>query len=102
LSLVKNVDKVSNICQDVIGDVTGILSGSIGATIIIIILLRRPGISQILLSILITSGIAAITVAGKAAVKSMALANKVSIISKTGLFIYFVTYIFRKKKPLKN
>ena len=102
LTLVKNVDKVSNICQDVIGDVTGILSGSIGATIILIILLRRPNVSQILLSILITSGIAAITVAGKAGVKNIALANKVTIISKTGLFIYFVTYIFRKKQHKKN
>jgi CBS domain containing-hemolysin-like protein len=97
LNLVKNVEKVANICQDVIGDVTGILSGSIGATIIIIILLRNPSLNQILMSILITSGIAAITVAGKAIIKSIALAHSVFIISKAGLFIYFITFILKKK-----
>jgi CBS domain containing-hemolysin-like protein len=99
LNLVRNVERVSTICQDVVGDVTGILSGSIGATIIIIILIRNHNLNQILMSIVITSSIAAFTVAGKAIIKSIALAHSVLIISKTGLFIYYITFIFKKKHP---
>ena len=102
LNLVKNADRVSNFCMDVIGDVSGIVSGSIGATIIVIILLKNPGLKQVLMSIIVTSGIAAVTVAGKAGGKNIAIANCVPIISKTGLLIYFFTQIFKKRQKQKK
>ncbi len=34
IKLVKNASQVSNFCNDVIGDISGIISGSLGATII--------------------------------------------------------------------
>ena len=97
LNLVKNVDKVANFCQDVIGDITGILSGSIGATIIVEILFKNPNLNQFLMSILMISTISAVTVASKAAAKNIALAHNVTIISKMGLIIYYVTYFFKRK-----
>lgn len=97
LNLVKNADRVSNFCLDVIGDVTGIVSGSIGATIIVIILLKNPGLKQVMMSIIVTSGIATFTVAGKAVGKNIAIKNCVPIIRKTGLMIYFFTQIFKRR-----
>lgn len=97
LNLVKNVDKVANFCQDVVGDITGILSGSIGTTIIVVILFKNPSLNQLLISILMISTISAATVAGKAVAKNIALNHSVTIISKIGLCIYYVTYFFRRK-----
>jgi hypothetical protein len=97
LNLVKNVDKVANFCQDVVGDITGILSGSIGATIIVVILFKNPSLNQLLISILMISTISAATVAGKAVAKNIALNHSVAILSKIGLYIYYVTYFFKRK-----
>ena len=97
LNLVKNADRVANICQDVIGDVTGIVSGSIGATIIVVILFKNPSLNQFLMSILMISTISAVTVAGKAVGKNIAIKNCVPIVRKTGLMIYFLTQIFKRK-----
>ena len=97
LNLVKNVDKVANFCQDVVGDITGILSGSIGATIIVVILFKNPNLNQLLISILMISTISAATVAGKAVAKNIALNHSVAILSKIGLYIYYVTYFFKRK-----
>jgi CBS domain containing-hemolysin-like protein len=102
LNLVKNADRVANICQDVIGDVTGIVSGLIGAAIIAILLLKNPGLKQVLMSIIVTSGIAAVIVAGKAGAKNIAIENCVPIIKKTGLLIYFFTQFFKRKQKQKS
>lgn len=98
LNLIKNADRVANFCQDVIGDITGILSGSLGATIIVVILFKNPGLNQFLMSMLMISTISAVTVAGKAVAKNMALKHSVTIISKIGIFIYYITYFFKRKK----
>ncbi len=74
IALVKNADKVSSICADVIGDVCGILSGSAGASIIAKIVLENAGnFKVVLISSLITALIAGITIFGKASLKRYAI-----------------------------
>lgn len=73
IKLVRNASQVSNFCNDVIGDISGIISGAIGTTIIYNIIntygLKNGG----MLSIIITSLIASLTVGGKAFGKSVAM-----------------------------
>lgn len=71
LWLVKNAEKVSSICNDVIGDICGIMSGSTAA--VIIASLPFSGTTGFLISLVITSLVAGITVGGKAFGKGFAI-----------------------------
>lgn len=90
IKLIRNADKVSNFCNDVIGDISGIISGAVGANLIHK-LSKIYDIQNILIfGTLITSLTAAFTVGGKAFGKSIALNNHEKImlsIAKTFNFI---------------
>ena len=77
--LKRNADKVSTICNDVIGDICGIISGS-GGAVIAISLAAKYNINVILISLLVTSLISGITVGGKALEKSYAINNSNEIL----------------------
>ena len=74
----KNADKVSSFCNDVIGDICGIISGAAGTTIAV-------GLADILnvdllfVNLTVAAIIAALTIGGKAMGKSFAM-NKSDII----------------------
>lgn len=74
----KKADKVSNFCCDVIGDICGVISGSAGATIAVI-LVTNYNWSAILSGLIVTSIISSLTIGGKAIGKSFAI-NKSDII----------------------
>jgi len=94
IKLVKNADRVSSICTDVVGDICGILSGAGGVAISIIIISESSGWNSAIWSTLISSIIAALTVLGKALGKSYALNYPTKIMLEVGKFLYF----FSKKK----
>lgn len=73
IKLVRNAGQVSNFCNDVIGDISGILSGAAGTTIIYKIVNRYKIIDATFLTIIFTSLIASLTVGGKAFGKSVAI-----------------------------
>ena len=79
--LKKNADKVSSFCNDVIGDISGIISGSTGAVIAINIS-KNFNINQLLTTIIVMSIISAITIGGKALEKTYAMNNGNKIIYK--------------------
>lgn len=74
----KNADKVSSFCNDVIGDICGIVSGSAGA-IIALALANTLHIDKFIVTLIITALIAALTIGGKALGKSYAI-NKSNLI----------------------
>lgn len=74
----KNADKVSSFCNDVIGDICGVISGSAGVTIAINIA-EMLHLNAFWVSLFITAIIAALTIGGKAIGKSFAI-NKANII----------------------
>jgi len=90
----RNADKVASFSNDVIGDISGIVSGSALTIVIIQItqLLQKPDGStfQIVLSILMTSFIAALTVGGKAFGKYYAINFSTNILLYTGKVLYFI------------
>ena len=81
LKLIKNAPKVSSICNDVIGDICGIISGSGGAAIAAIIVIKL-GTKSILPALLISALIAALTIGGKSLGKGVAVAKANFIIDK--------------------
>jgi len=87
--LKKNADKVSSFCNDVIGDVCGIISGCVGATISISLANYMP---LLVSSLLVTAFIASFTIGGKALFKGLAINKSNEILYN---FAKFIT-IFKK------
>jgi CBS domain containing-hemolysin-like protein len=87
VKIIRNADRVSSFCNDVVGDVCGILSGAIGTAILFELIFNNAGVEDLVFSTLMTASIASLTVGGKAAGKSLAIANANDIILKVGMFI---------------
>jgi CBS domain containing-hemolysin-like protein len=103
IRLIRNADKVSNVCNDVVGDICGIISGAAGAYIIFRIIGRQEAVTWTELAI--TGLITALTVGGKALGKSVAIRNSNFIIYKVSVIIKFITdkfsFLRRKRKSSK-
>lgn len=80
IKLIKSKDKVSNFCNDVVGDICGIISGSAAAAVVTYILKTAPSFNGFLLSLVITATVAALTVGGKAIGKTIAIRHSNTIV----------------------
>ncbi|SHJ66051.1 hypothetical protein SAMN02745248_00616 [Hathewaya proteolytica DSM 3090] len=89
--LIRNADKVSNFCNDVIGDICGIVSGSAGAIITEkFIQFNNVGSNSLIITLLpamVGAIIAAMTIGGKAIGKSYAINNSKDIIFRVAKII---------------
>lgn len=94
IKLLQNADVVSNICGDVVGDICGIVSGAAGAAIAVKIITQAPASGDIVITIAISSVIAALTVAGKAAGKTLAINKNKQIVS----FVSYALMFFLRDK----
>lgn len=74
----KNSDKVSSFCNDVIGDICGIVSGSAGA-IVSTSIATKFNFNPFFTTLIVMSIISALTIGGKAIFKSYAI-NKSNVI----------------------
>ncbi|MBU5466353.1 hypothetical protein KQI49_05830 [Virgibacillus sp. MSJ-26] len=106
VTIIRNADKFASFCNDVIGDISGIVSGTATALVVLQItnLLGESDGSplEITLSVMITSIVAALTVGGKAIGKYVAINSSTTIIHFTGKTIYILEKklkitIFRKE-----
>lgn len=103
ISLLRNADRVGSICNDVIGDICGVVSGSASATITMQMLnkgLFELSMSEIV-SLVMSALVAALTVAGKAMGKNIAINSCTGIVHAVGRIIYQFRHIadmFRKEK----
>ena len=75
----KNADKVSSFCNDVVGDICGIVSGSAGS-IIALSIANAFKFNKFYVMLIVTALVASLTIGGKALGKSFAI-NKKSKIS---------------------
>lgn len=91
--IVRNADRVSNFCNDVIGDISGIISGT-AVTFVVIGLLASLQVSSSMTSTIINVAFAglvsALTVGGKALGKSFAINSATGIVLIIGKFFYFL------------
>lgn len=90
VKLIKNADKVSNVCGDVVGDICGVLSGATGALIAVTIA-NNFGQSDVTLSTLIvTATITAVTVLGKGIGKRIGIDRANDVLDVLGKIIAFL------------
>jgi len=82
ISLLKNASVVASFCNDVVGDVCGIVSGGLGTTLAITIA-NKCNINVLFLTTALAALISALTVGGKALGKNIA-------IKKSDTIIFFV------------
>ncbi|MGI6154275.1 MAG: hypothetical protein ACOYJB_10710 [Christensenellaceae bacterium] len=101
LKLLKNADIVANFCNDVIGDICGIVSGAAGAAIALKALVMNAELSEMAVSIAVSAIIAACTVAGKAQGKSFAFKKNKDIVMMIGSIANFFS-MKKKNKPGKS
>lgn len=86
VKLLKNSDKLASICNDVIGDVCGVVSGSAGVLVANTLAdMFDKDVSIVVL--IITSLIASLTITGKALGKNIAINNSEKITFRVGKFL---------------
>lgn len=96
--LIRNANKVSSICNDVIGDISGVISGTASALIILNITVGKSALIISAISLLVTGLVAAITIGGKAIGKTIALENSNYIIYRVGMLLAFFRFGNSEKK----
>ncbi len=85
VELAQRADQVANFCNDVIGDISGIVSGTLAAVIVIRLALHEgPPAAELYGGILLTALVVALTVGGKALGKNMAITRSTEIIIFVG------------------
>jgi len=94
LWLVKNSGTVSSIFNDVIGDIFGIISGACSAAVVVKISLSLDDAWQRWLSILISAIVSALTIGGKAFMKTIAINNSKDFV----MFVARIIGIFNKEE----
>ncbi|MBQ1550506.1 MAG: DUF21 domain-containing protein [Bacilli bacterium] len=87
VKLLKNSDKLASICNDVIGDVCGVVSGSAGVLVANTIS-DYFVINKSIVVLIVTGLIASITITGKAYGKTVAINNSKSITEKVGKVLH--------------
>ena len=101
IKLLRQAEKVSSICNDVIGDICGVVSGSASATIAMQLLNHFEVSWPRIVGLVMSALVAGITVGGKAIGKTFAVNSSTVIVHFAGKVIWSINHIpsaFRKKK----
>lgn len=93
LYLIRNAEKVASFCNDVVGDICGIVSGSTAA-VIVTQLQRDLSTHSVLLSIGITALISGITIGGKALGKTVAINDCTNVVYRVARVMHTL-HLFR-------
>ncbi len=87
LRLLKNASHVSSICNDVVGDICGIVSGTTAA-VIVVQLQRALSVQSVLVSVFVTALISGLTIGGKALGKTFAISRSTRVVYLAGRFLH--------------
>lgn len=101
IRLLRKADKVSSICNDVVGDICGVVSGSAAATIAVQLLQANVFSWERMASLIMSGMVAGVTVGGKALGKSFAVNSSTSIVHFVGKLLYQfgkIPALFKSKK----
>ena len=97
IRLLNSAEKVASICNDVVGDISGIVSGTTAAAVTAR-LMGDLSVRNILLQLIISGIVAALTIGGKAAGKSLAINRSTEIVLAVGKVLSVKTRISEKLK----
>ena len=93
IKLLRNAERVSAICNDVIGDICGVVSGSASATIAAQVLQNFEFSLPQLASLWMSALVAALTVGGKAVGKTFAISSCTKIVENVGKIIWSLEHV---------
>lgn len=82
--IVRNAEKVGSFCNDVVGDISGIISGATSAVIITRLTQDGTDVRSVILSLVITGCVSSLTIGGKAIGKTFAISHSEDIVFLTG------------------
>ena len=101
IALLRSAEKVSSICNDVVGDICGVVSGSASATIAAQVLQKMEFNDLTVMSLVMSALVAGLTVGGKAIGKTFAINSCTQIVTLVSKLVYSLKHIpdlFKKKK----
>ncbi len=87
LGLLRNAGRVSSVCNDVVGDICGIVSG-VTAAVIVTQLQQAFDTRSILISVGVTALISGLTIGGKALSKTFAIQKGTQVLYWVGRFLH--------------
>lgn len=97
--IVRSADRFASFCNDVIGDISGIISGTASAIVVISFTIsmgqREDSVFHYIVAVVFTSVVAAVTVGGKAFGKSMAIRYSTPILFQVGKLFYILEDRFK-------
>ena len=97
IRLLRNAERVSSICYDVVGDICGVVSGSASATIAALILTHVDTAWPRGVSLVMSSLVAGLTVGGKAIGKTFAVSSCTQIVHMVGRILSAWNRLKKKK-----
>ena len=84
LMLLRNADRVSSICNDVVGDICGIVSGTTTTVIVVQLQAIFDFIPALVLSVGLTALVSGFTIGGKALGKTFAMRSSTKVVYFAG------------------
>ena len=102
IHLLRQAEKVSSICNDVVGDICGVVSGSASATIAAQVLQHFEFSWPRLVILVMSALVAGLTVGGKAIGKTFAVNSSTNIVHAVGKFLYWTHSLPRCGRKRKN
>ena len=87
LMLLRNADRVSSVCNDVVGDICGIVSGATSA-VIVTQLQKGLNLQSVLVSVGVTAVVSGMTIGGKAMGKPFAMNRSKRVVYLVGRFLH--------------
>ena len=97
LALIRKADQVSSFCNDVIGDICGVVSGSAAATVAIRLAMIL-GMESLWVNLTLCGLVSAITVGGKAIGKAIGLNYSIEVVTLVAKTVAIFTRDTKKKK----
>ena len=85
--LLKNAEKVASLCNDVVGDICGIVSGATSA-VIVTRLQQSLSLESVLVSVGVTALVSGLTIGGKAMAKPFAMQQSTRVVYWAGRFLH--------------
>lgn len=98
IRLLRNAERVSSICNDVVGDICGVVSGSASAAIAVQVLDSFTFTLPALVTLLMSALVAGLTVGGKAVGKTFAIKSCTKIVHNVGKIIWGFRHFSLKTK----
>lgn len=90
LKMLRRAERVSSFCNDVVGDICGVISGSAAAVIAAKAITGMSPVLGRVVQLLLSAVVAGLTVGGKAFGKSIAMNNSTAIIHAAAKVMYLV------------